>query len=770
MSRSVPPTDAPEANLERFGALLRHFRLAAGLSQERLAEMARLSSDAVSALERGTRTAPQRQTLALLIEALGLSAPDREALTLAAVRPAQPRLRTPRVDQSTAPSHLPSALTSFVGRTSDIAAILKICESSRLTSILGPGGVGKSRLALEVARESAPRFPDGVTFVPLAPLLPGGPVLPALASALGVRDEGSVELEEMICSAIGRRAMLLVLDNCEHVLDELAPAVHRVLTSCPGVRIMATSRERLRVDGERIYRLRPLTIDDALTVFVDRAAASGFERPKNSDDGHVAKEICARLDCMPLAIELAASCSDMLGFEAILARLRERFILPTTPARSALPQHRSMRALVEWSYDRLEPTDAAVFRGLAPCVGGCRLDDAQAILAGGTLSHDDVVYALFRLHEVSLLDADRAQMPRFHMLQTIRDFATSRLDEEEREAVFRNFARHYLSVVAAADKVLRSVDQAQAIARISAETANVRVALVEFANDEETSTPGLAALGSLSHYGLRTGRLTEAADLFAAVDFSQFRSSPELAAALTGGAFVELNRRMFENAHRYALHGREVARDCNEAWYRVYAAIAEHSIAALSGGAYPASEPFEPYYRLAIELQDPWLIGSAADRMAINVEATDRAASTTYLEYALSCAEASGDSFAIHSIQLALARSMKQSAPREAAALVAAVWGGLEPSQTLRRSHCAQCLADVAMKLQRFDDAAYLAGAALAMLHQIRAPRVARVRLDDLTQQLATDRAAIIRAGDQATTEEANERIASFMLSVASGY
>lgn len=761
-----PNEVAPETEPERFGLLLRRYRIAAGLSQERLAEAARISTEAISALERGTRKAPQRQTLALLIDALALDAADREALTLAAVRPSLPRLRAPRADQPAASFLLsaPSALTSFVGRDDDVAAVLALCRSARLTSIVGPGGVGKSRLALEAARR-ADGFADGVSVAALAPILPHAPVLPTIAAALGIRDEGAVGLDALIRAAIGTKSVLLILDNCEHVLDETAAAVQSLLAHCPGLRVLATSRARLRVDGERLYRLRPLSLEHAVDIFIDRAGANGFDPAANEDDLTIAAEICDRLDRMPLAIELAASSSNVLAFSAILTRLREHFALPATPNRSAPPRHRSLQALVEWSYGRLEPGDATVFRRLAPFVGGCRLDDAQEIIGEGALSSDDVLYALFRLHEQSLVDADRATIPRFGMLQTIRDFATAQLSGEERTALMGRFARHYFALVSASDRALRSAGQNAALDRLAAEASNLRAAFAHVSPaDDELAT---GALGTLSHYWLRTGTLTEGAELYAATNLLDAAPSLALAGALCGAAFVDINRRVFPRAHAYALRAQDVAREIDDPWYRIYAAIAEHTVAALSAD-FRVNEPFAPYYDRAVALGDPWLIGTAAYRMAQSAEAADDAARLRYLEFALENAQASGDAFAIQSIQLALGRTFVESDPRRAAGYVAAVWAQLDrPSLHTRRLHCAECLADIALALDRPDDAAAIAGMGLAMLREMGAQETARAHLAALARRLEPQRGDIVARNEQLPSAEAGERIASFVRSVA---
>jgi predicted ATPase/transcriptional regulator with XRE-family HTH domain len=749
---------------EPFGAALRRHRLAAGLSQERLAELARISIEAVGALERGTRKTPQRQTLQLLIDALRLTPAERDALAIAAVRPQQPRRRMPGIDQASASLLAsPLSLTSFVGREADLATLSAMCDAARLVTIVGPGGVGKSRLALELARQFATRA-TRVVMVALGPLVAESPVLPAIAAAFSVHDDGSVALESRIASAAAEKPTLLVLDNCEHLLEQLAPAVHDLVQRSPGLRVVATSRERLGVDGERIYRLPPLSIGHAVDVFIDRATASGFDPENSADDLSTAAEICDRLDCIPLAIELAAACSSVLAFEAILTRLRQQTALPTASKRSALPQHRSMQAIVEWSYDRLDTTDALVFRSLAPFLGGCRLDDAQAVLTSAALTGDEVLYSLFRLHEQSLIDADRASMPRFQMLQTIRDFAKSTFIPDERTALDRRFSAHYFSVVTNQDRVLRSAGADDAIARIAAEWMNIRAALSYAMHDAALSENALRALGTLANYWLRTGTLTEGAQLLAEVDFTTYAPSLGLAAALSGAAFIELNRESLTTARAYATQARTVARAIGDPWYEIYAAIADHNVASASC-APPLPEPFEPLYQSSRELGDPWLIGSAACRMAML--APDPATCNAHLEDALRNAKGSGDDFAIQAIDLALARSTAQADPGRALGYTLAVWTKLSPSHYSRQAHCIECFAEIAEVVGRVDDAAQLVGIALSVSRQSGSPDASRAWLKRFAQRLAPARAHLVADGERLPPADARARIDNVLASFA---
>jgi len=300
-----------------FADHLREFRCAAGLSQEGLAERARMSPAAISALERSVRRAPQIQTVALLAEALELPQAQRASLEAAA---AQARHRRPRPAghaSGSVPHNLPNILTSFHGRDRNLAEVGQLLQHRRLISLLGPGGVGKTRLAFEAGRAQVHNtlFADGIWLVELASLTDRSLVTTAIAGLLGVREQSKEPLVDTLVSAIGGKRLLLILDNCEHVIDECALVVERLTRYCSGVNILATTREPLRIDGECSLRVEPLAIDDsqvtapALSLLIDRLIDTDVTRfsTMTSEDRAHALTICKRLDGIPLALELAAS-------------------------------------------------------------------------------------------------------------------------------------------------------------------------------------------------------------------------------------------------------------------------------------------------------------------------------------------------------------------------------------------------------------------------------------------------------------------------------
>ncbi|MGZ4760240.1 MAG: ATP-binding protein, partial [Acidimicrobiales bacterium] len=319
----------------------------------------------------------------------------------------------------------PEAFTSFIGRDDELGAVLAALAESRLVTLTGPGGIGKTRLAIEVGRR---------TSAPLAwfvDLVPAGPdtVVEAVASALGVADRPNQSLVQVVCDALIATPGLVVLDNCEHVLEPVALLAERLLRWTPDVTVLATSRESLGLPGERVLPVAPLSATGdggATTLFRERAEAAGAELGADQDEAVC--EICERLDGMPLAIELAAARCATLGVEGVLRGLDDRFLV-LRGNRGGDERHRSLRAVLDWSYDLLDDEEQSVLRRSSIFHGGFRLDDAEMVAAGG-LPGVVVVDAVGRLAAKSLVT--RSQDPsgsRYRLLETVRAYALERLEE-----------------------------------------------------------------------------------------------------------------------------------------------------------------------------------------------------------------------------------------------------------------------------------------------------------------------------------------------------
>ncbi|MGH2353954.1 MAG: ATP-binding protein, partial [Chloroflexota bacterium] len=295
-----------------------------------------------------------------------------------------------------APTNLPAQLSSFVGREREIAEVTHLLAGgARLVTLTGPGGAGKTRLALEVAARLLPTVPDGVWLVDLAPLTDAALAPLAVASAAGIQEESRSPPLETLRRALRERRVLSVLDNCEHLIDACASLVEAVLSACPAVQVLATSREVLRVAGETVWRVPALAVPplapalpadalaryEAVRLFLERARAVQPRFGLTAANAPAVAQLCRRLDGMPLAIELAAARTRVLSVDELLARLEDRFRLLTGGGRTALPRQETLRAAVEWSYDLLSEAEQTLFARLSVFAGGWTLAAAEAVAA-----------------------------------------------------------------------------------------------------------------------------------------------------------------------------------------------------------------------------------------------------------------------------------------------------------------------------------------------------------------------------------------------------
>jgi non-specific serine/threonine protein kinase len=414
--------------------------------------------------------------------------------------------------------HLPIPLAPLIGRERELGEVVALLQDPavRLVTLSGPGGVGKTRLAIAVAAEAAPAFPGGVRFVGLAPV--GAPALMpgAVAHALRVRETAGEGLSDRIASLLrGLGRVLLVLDNLEHLVEAAAPFAAELLAACPDLTVLATSRVRLRLSGEREVPVPPLGLaaagavePEAVRLFAERARAVRPDFVVSDANAAAVAGICRRLDGLPLAIELAAARVKVLSPAALLARLDPALPLLTGGARDAPARQRTVRDAVAWSYDLLPPAEQALFRWLAVFAGGFALADAEA--AAGGLG-DDVFDGVAALVEHSLLRRDDAAggEPRFAMLETVREFGLERLAAVGAEDAARDaHATHFLALARAAEPALTGPDQVAWLDRLDAELPNLRAALdhLAAANRGDDALRMATALGRFWH---RRGRFAE---------------------------------------------------------------------------------------------------------------------------------------------------------------------------------------------------------------------------------------------------------------------
>jgi len=435
--------------------------------------------------------------------------------SLALIDPALAESAAAGTDLQAARDNLPAHLTPLIGREQELAEVMGLLETTNLLSILGVGGMGKTRLSLEIAGKVRDRFPRGVWFVELASRSDPALVVFAVAEALSVREEPGRPLLTTLLKFLGTRRLLIVLDNCEHLVEACARFAESVLRGCRDVRILATSREPLNIAGELEWRVPPLETPDpnvresserlnrysAVRLFLARASAVATGFRMTEENAAAIASICRRLDGIPLAIELAAARTQSLGVAQIAARLDDRFQLLTRGNRTALPRHQTLGALIDWSYGLLSESERAMFRRLSVFAGGWTLEAAEAVCVGESIGPSDAMELLTRLVEKSLVVADvQATPPRYHMLETIRQYASAKLAEaNDAESVSERHLAYFLRFAQTAEPCFFRPDQLQWYAATDAELDNIRAAL-EWSLARGRADSGLRLANALDRY------------------------------------------------------------------------------------------------------------------------------------------------------------------------------------------------------------------------------------------------------------------------------
>ena len=475
-------------NDRAFGELLREFRCAAGLSQEALAERARVSPGAISTLERGARRAPQQQTLSMLTAALQLGDDDRRRFEEAAE---SGRRRGPAALAVTGTTDrlakLPNVHTSFHGRDAELASLERLLSSRRLITLLGPGGVGKTRLALETAHAAlaSARFRDGVWFVDVAPLSEPELITTAIARLFSVREQPQEALLATLVAWIGGKKLLLVLDNCEHLMAECARVAEALLAGCSDIAMLATTREALRIDEECVVRVAPLACESdrgrppALDLMIERLIDADYARfsAMSEDDVAQAATICKRLDGIPLALELAAGRARDLPLAHIVSGMSDRFTLLARGRRTASARQQTLRGMLDWSFALLSPEEQQLFTCLGVFATSFSPDAASATCGATGASVATVLEGLSAKSLLAAVEEGDGRL-RYRLLETVRAYAVDRLRETgEHDRVSHRFAEYFLAVAQVADRSYGRIPNAAFLESVEPDLDNFRTAL-----------------------------------------------------------------------------------------------------------------------------------------------------------------------------------------------------------------------------------------------------------------------------------------------------
>ena len=670
-----------------FGAQLKALREAAGFTQEELATIAGLSVHAVSALERGERRRPQVETVRALSAALDLTGALRDALLESARSPAQ----TGGIEEPSGIS-LPLPPTALLGRDADLQTLRQWLAdpAARLVTLTGPGGVGKTRLALEIARAISAKGTARVAFVPLAAVRSSAFVAAAIAEGLGLSDVTATDLPTRARAACADRPTLLMLDNCEHILDA-APLVVELLTAVASLRVLATSRAPLRVRGEREYAVGPLALDvktsakspadlarsPAVRLFVERVRDVRPDFRLTSANGPTVAAICRRLDALPLAIELAAPWMKVLTAEDLLRRLGQDVLLSTAAPRDLPERQQTMNATVAWSYQLLGPHERRAFVRLGALPGRFPIEAAAAVLAGRegtTAGSDEALGAAASLIDKSLLlraETSVPTRPLYQMLETIRAYAALELTASgHRDDALEGLARYWTGEASLAAENLIGPAQAQWLDRVRDDLENYRAALAWLLECGRPSEAAVIAWG-LKYFWLIRGHAAEGLQWYEQIlNLPSLPPAAELR-ALAGATVMWYAQGELDRA-RSGLH-RALALAHGEGDLEVVASIenvfghVEHA----GGNIHAARDRFTRSIDAFRALAIPSGLGNALNGMAVVVLATgDTDQAERLLDEATSVLRQAGPWFLTWSLYVRAILAVRRGRPDEATALI----------------------------------------------------------------------------------------------------
>jgi predicted ATPase/class 3 adenylate cyclase len=558
------------------------------------------------------------------------------------------------------PNNLPAQLTAFIGRDRELSEVRALVESSRLVTLTGAGGCGKTRLSIQLAAELLDGSGDGVWLVELAAVTDEDAVAPAVCQALGIATQPGRPALETLLDALAPQDVLIVLDNCEHLIGGCAKAADAILRRCPRVHLVATSREPLDIGGEAVYRVPPLSLprpgesglaaagsSDAVALFVDRARAQGTGLVVDEQTAPLVVSISRRLDGLPLAIELAAARLRSLSLRDLADRLDQRFSLLTGGSRTALARQQTLRATVDWSYSLLHGAERSLLRRLSVFAEGFDLDAAEAVCGFGDIEALEVAGLLGSLVDKSLVVAEPVEEAlRYRLLETIRQFAAERLagDGGEAAAVAAAHCAHYLSTAEKAAPHLTGAGQGSWLARLDTDQANLRRAAAHAAGSADGTAQVLRLGVALRRYWMARSRDEEAlALLMPVLDRPEARAEPELFGAALVTAAIAARYADVTAALRLGDQAVKLARQLGTGRLLI------ESLAALSFAHYFAGQPERGLRpgREAVErarqLGDDVLLGTSLMEYLHSYALMDPAHAGPLFTEAIACTLRSGD-------------------------------------------------------------------------------------------------------------------------------
>ena len=516
-----------------------------------------------------------------------------------------------RISKAVVAHHLPVQLTSFIGRDNELFQVRELLTQNRLVTLTGAGGAGKTRLAIQIAAQMAGEFNDGVWYVDLAPITDPELVPLTVARAFGLPDQPGRSTMDTLTRFIADRQMLVVLDNCEHLLDASAALVNALLAAAAGLTLLTTSREPIGVPGEVSWRVPSLSLrDEAIELFTDRARRARPDFTVTDDTAAVVAEICARLDGLPLAIELAAARVRALSLAEILESLHDRFRLLTGGARTAVRRQQTLRASVDWSHALLTEPERVLFRGLAAFLGGFDFDAAQTVGSGGEVERFQVLDLLTLLVDKSLVVADdTGGRTRYRLLETVRQYALEKLGESGEADAVRSRHRDHYTVMAAVLDAPAGRDYEQCLEQANVEIDNLRAAF-GWSRENTDVELALALASSLQPLWLARGRLREGLAWFDATLADLDAHHPAVTAAVRARALADkavLDTYLgVANSLDLAEQAVAIARDIDDPALLARTLTAHGFTAGLGYNAEVARECFVEAIVLARAVDDQW--------------------------------------------------------------------------------------------------------------------------------------------------------------------